>query len=677
MTAGEEREVSDAKRLLEHLTERTGAMVTGRTLNRAWADVLGYPLPSRFYGRWSRVFEADILSGSIRVDDSKGLSHYAPGTAATVQRPQYGSDRERVVEALTRAVREANGAVPIEHVQAMITGDAALTLQVTHRPLSAQLQSLMRTKQIIIVRLQATGRSPAYYTLPEGPHWVRASSQRRTDQRWRACQLYWRVTGGVPFTTSAVRKYAATRPSLRIEHDTVCGWANGLQRLRETGHLIRVGVRTGHAVRWALRREWGALDEAERSLRLHDPRRALTTPAVAEMLQLAHDTAFVSRNYNTQAVLMHAKACAASVAPAGSQERDLLRSRPVSMSELRRAAAITRLIPHTGPKFVASVHSAALMAKNVTTTAIVSMGCAGRTSYFDLERTVENEAFIAFAQLRANGLPTRSLARELRDIDFADVCHARQLVPSAPRILTGRAAIVWHACASALSQVRVALDTAPLLDEERHWCETKVTELITMQDRTEQLWCAHMRPPTNESIADAPTLISALCTDVPVVDTAEAWAAISAAANFDLVNARELVARVGGIVAIVTREPKAQSVSHPAMGRRVRKYIERLGFKAYAAMRWSDPVWGEFYASAMHTLGLLRDPAPLIATLRDEGATLAWPSTIIALGALDTPASRMAVASFADEVGGNVTTCSTLRAAIRMASAPLSLADAR
>lgn len=206
------------------------------------------------------------------------------------------------------------------------------------------------------------------------------------------------------------RDYAKSRPSLKTENDPPYGWANALQHSVRTGQMVVAGYVDVYFARFVRRAAWHALDEAERKPRLVDRRgrSSLADGSGAEVMTVSasaddvvqHDVAATSRNRDCRALIAPTKECERKSDAMVTEEPHIAVLRPVSIQQLRRTTEASGPVKLKGAGLIAALHDASLVRPGMARSAIVKLGTAGWTSYFDVADNPAGRAYVDFVRIR-------------------------------------------------------------------------------------------------------------------------------------------------------------------------------------------------------------------------------------------------------------------------------------
>lgn len=665
----------------------------------------GTPSPGATFppGRIARLLEPALAAGRVVALRDGGNVYYGPADAPTLAPPtlRERSDLAQVEEALRRAVSAACGAVPSGAVAATIAAAPDLALGSSTVGVSHHLRILAREGRAIGVRPTGTSRARTtggrgtrvYYTTPEGPAAVADRYRLEMDRHRRAVQGLWRATGR-PFTTRVVRAYAASQLAERYDggarREDPRAWTNAMLHLERLGELVAFRPAGRRWVRWAPAAAWHALAPDEQARRLEDAYRVVDEPSNGAHLTAgeleapggggderanarpvlavdapARDVAFVSRNENVRTLVALAKREAAIAAGADSA---LVASRPVTLTQLRDAAA---LAPHLlgGAKDARIlVREAVRMRPGMRRPAVVRAGVVGRTMYVDLELTPEGRALIQLRQLLWEFQHLRHQAslerlREVSDLSDAGV-H-----PMPGAALAAWAMAIARDAARHAALLAAAASRVPLRAEEDQEVARAIVILEERARTAEAVRARYGDGDADTTTVDArdPALAAtpseeyevagvgaATAATTPtsrsweedplVIDTRVAWEQVAEVADFELSSPRLLQTRVKSIVPVLRRPDLAYRAG--GKSRQVVVFLDRIAFAAYAATRWAGAGWATVAVHGLRVLGASRDRVSLCHALASVSDVRTHAGAAAALALFDDAPSRAALAEY-------------------------------
>lgn len=621
--------------VLARAVESAGAMVEAVAVLNAWPGAQnGVSRPSMHTLQNDLAVACD--EGRIRRVEQNRHFYYAPAERNDVQPPHYASNLHRVEVALARAVARLNSAVLISEIEQEIAADPALH-RTTDAPVCDAVGTLREWGRARAVNHLGRNSGYNYWSPPDGPHWVRPEAEHHYDRRYRAVLSLWRASHGRPFTTKALRRYAFARPTLRTEDRHLLAWTNALKQFRDNGDLVAVRMGGSRYLRWAPAAAWNGLSPADQQARIRDLfGREIDPDAPVPVGHLGltasatvHDVGFESIADNLRTLVLAAKAIR-SVVECDPDRRRILRMRPVTVEDVKRAAA-TRpaLVPKTASLAVAL--SSAVQQKGGRPP-LASFGIVRGLRFIDVRSTPTGQAYVAYLAA-LNAAEPKAALRRLRRLRRAADDSLLRVVPLSSSVLNARAHLL---ATDFLKKARLLATTArraELLAEER--CDA--LELI----RRLRAWACEVRALTCGP-PEAPTVINLVGVAGLTTD-----AVVQQIGGLLTVNHGhyEVKNRLGtaGIV------PPDQATLRLQKQRKRRPYnnlVDRVGFACYCAARWGGPSLASLAQQAWHAMGELRDPGPFIETLMDNAATATHTSAAAVLGFYDDSASRGALVEY-------------------------------
>ena len=682
-----------AERVVASAARVAGGDVTGREVTAAWREATGADAPLDVVGRVARVLEPSIAAGRIRARRVGLHWYYGPATSPSPSageprsRVTFPSDLMRAEEAVRRAATHADSAILGTRIDAEIAADPALAIQSRAATLSTHVATLLRCARLTRVWPSAlprrATRAAVYYSFPGGPKRVRVEQLCDCDRRLTAVHNLWRATGGCPFTTVALRRYAAARPGLAFTDDPPCAWTNALHAFERLGEVARIPSGFGRFVRWAPARAWGALGKSERRARLRDaygradaqPGEEQAGPAARASGPVAqtrhgidagappHDPGFVSRNHDV-AVLVRAAKCARAARAGNAETRQILAGRPVCAAEVADAATHRTHLLSREVGASRALSKAARLRSGIANPAVVFVGAVGKTAYYDLpvvgtdgraKVPTAAAAFVVFLQAVAAGAPKRLLSalvqlREAVDLDVSG------LVPLGAPVLRARAADLAASAACRAAALRAAMATAALLDAEADKAHAALARLDDVAQSAATLvpggTAATLVVGRNGAMGAAP-----LPWAVVAIDATEAARQLDGLTAFRLRTPGTIAAYLRNAVQPLRYPADARSAtpnldrpgdaaSESRAGRRAEYASDRVAFAAYATARFAGGTLGAAVARGVHALGELRIRDPFAETLADAALKPAHGAALAALGLLDDSESRAQVAKY-------------------------------
>lgn len=661
--------------LVRASSERAGAMVNGRAITGAWKQQ--FPAEQVEPANWGRTLEPGIAAGRIRIETHNGCHFYAPSDRPDLNPPRWHSDLVRVEEAVRRASDRCGSAVLLERIRSELEADAELELD-SARLMTQTLGSLVSLERVRTVRpfsREVGGR--LYYALTEGPKFVRSVAEHHLDKRMRAVQSLWRATGGTPFTTRAVRMYAEQRASLRIDEDPPYAWTNALHQFERNGEIVRVQSIEARWVLWALATEWTDCPPITRANRLQRLDRRLaysllppqssagkivspsearspegtghdTTERYSEdsethvMPRGGIDTAFVSQGQNLRTLVRHAKATAGATAT-DTVERGILTRRPVRVSQVRDVSRQHSLLqPGRNIDFGTALREATRVRPGMVRAPIWRVGQVANYWLYDLERTPEGDRYVQY--LRAlwrmrwyAGTISRSIEQRLHLLEQAWEQNINRSIPVGGSILKARARLLKTEVGVRMEALRGAADATELLAAETEALECLLDRAARVKNRAEQM------------VGDANGAGDSLFVWTPdwVIDTTRAYAEIVGVSGLELRSVRTISSRFS-LVDTLTLDEITGIESHrqQTKGRAVTTWFDRVAFALYAATRWGGAFTATVAHHAWNALGDLRDPAPVVSTLRSLEEANAHLGAAASLALMDTAVARTALLDY-------------------------------
>lgn len=626
-----------AEQAVESAVALTGAMASTREICDAWERLFTEPPPPQVRKQIYKALEPAVLLGRVRVASRITRGYlFAPMARIDVPPPAYVSDLERVEEAVRRAVTRMGSAVLMEEIAAEVALDSELMLQ-TQLTLTHQLQSLTDCGRVAAIRSRRRqGRCRKYYSTAWGPRWVLASAEHHLDRRMRAARALWKASRGHAFTTTALREFANARPSYCTEGDPPYAWTNALQYLHEDGQLVRIASEDSYHVRWAPADKWNALAPADQERALRDASRC--PPAeVSEpgndgddlVNRSPLDVGFASHAQDMRTLVLLAKAHALA-AETDPGRRQILRSRPVTLKEVKQAAeSRPQLVPRTEVPLRVYLQDAARTRNGQRHGPVTWLGVVRNRAFYDVRITPAAEAYVAYrlALRDAAPAPLRRSVVMLRD---AIELHTSGVIPLTDEILNRRVEAMLEKIRDRRTHLTQACDAAALLSEEETQAEQVESRLMKLEKITLRL---RTRPSISARPVEPPDAL----------DVLEAWKSLDGLYTMaEGVAPRMLAAR---FAVPVIRGPVCRQRGRRG-GRPVELRMERIEFVRYAHARFGNARSGHFVAQGCHALGDLRSPTAFIAALRDGGRPSAHALAAAALGLLDDPSSRDALADY-------------------------------
>ncbi len=625
------------------LVQERSRMVSAIEVSDAWRRVTGSEPPAGTRNRLERYLDPAIKGGQIRVVQKVRMKYFGPAAHPELQPPDYASDLQRAEEALRRAVTRLRSAVMLGEIQQEIDADPALSLQSTRLLLANNVGTLVRTDRCRLVRHVARYHDAVrYYSTPGGPWWVRSPAEHHLDRRWRAVCALWEASGARPFTTRALRLYACSRPGLRIENDPPYAWTNALHLFMHQNALVRIGSENSHFVRWAPAKHWESLTPEVRAERLRDAYRLIPDDEAHPEAAAAglnadtspFDTGFSSRNQDIRYLVLMAKAIRTTAEPTECR-RTVLRSRPVSLSDIARAAerrpdlARMERVP-----LRTCLAEASRLRPEMRKTAIAFIGRVANRAFYDVKESPAAVAYVAFRAALRGASPSR-FKRILSDLRKAAWFARTGMLPLAEGIIDARASKLLGDLRDRSSTLERAANAVALLPEEAAIVRTMLDTLAELKAET-AIWTS--RQGTDPAPSARETRDSAHVS----VDSAAAFASISNVAEFKLNTPRRLAwySPLVGQQHTVDESLTKKRTAGGTRGRPVEIRVDTASFIAYATARWAGIRSATLTSTALLALGDLRDPAPFVEALENDTRPSVHPAAAAALGLLNDHLSR-------------------------------------
>ncbi len=705
---------------------RAGGRAEAAAIEAAWPRLYGGPLPPALAGRVPRALEPAFAAGRVRVErrhrhvyyvpvvpppDDPGLASPLTGARSTTRdlpgRVLAAPDPDvplpstmlRVEEAVRRAVEAAGSAVALAAIRAAIAAAPELAIP-SPEAIYRALQALVETGRLIVVRPSAVPKREAagatYYSVPGGPRQVALSHLVDADRRLAAVHAFWRATRGRPFTTTALRRFAAARPAYAFGQEPGWRWSSALHNLANGGDVVRLDVGGSRVPRWAPAAAWERLTPVERDARLHDTHgraapadEALPDPSesplaipeldgagegAADSGVPPHDPAYVSRNADMRALVMTTKVHRASQQPAG-RARGIVRARPVSATEV---AAVAGARPHLLPEGCAlarALGEASRVRARMRAATLTHVGVVGRETFYDVAPlggrgrhqggvdgpSASAGAYVAYRRALADAQPAR-LERVLAALQDAAAYDAAGVISLGSYVLHARASLLLGEAQEQAGAVAAALRDAALLDDEARAAEAlraRLTAVAVAASACREHAGAASGGATDEPLPDTGRA-------VPPLDVAEAERQTRGLFPYrGMASPRQFRTRFTHSVRVVRPGPVLDAAPPDAapagdagdgsgtaparrrIGRAVEVQFDRVGFAAYTLARFAEnAVLNDFVARAAHAMGDLRWAAPFVRTLRDPACKAGHAAAAAALGLLDDAEARAEVAAY-------------------------------
>lgn len=258
-----------AERALALAAGEAGRMVETADIVSAWERANGEP-PGCDTSKVLEILRASAQVGRVRYQRQNRHYYFAPLNRPDLTPPSFASDLNRIEEGIRRAVARTRSAILLEEVVREVESDPDLRLR-GNAAVAELLCSLHQWKRIRALNHLGRRAGYSYYAPLDGPTWVRAEVEDHLDRRYRAVLGLWHASHGRPFTTRAIRRFAASKPGLQITDAPPYAWTNALKLFCANGDLALIRDGNGHFLRWAPADAWNALSAEERERRLRDP----------------------------------------------------------------------------------------------------------------------------------------------------------------------------------------------------------------------------------------------------------------------------------------------------------------------------------------------------------------------------------------------------------------------
>lgn len=648
-----------AERALRHAVREAGVMVPGRVIERAWRAIdLGEVTPE--LSRWGRTLEPALVSGRVRCVVVGSVHRFYAPADIDVLPPEYPSDSARLVEGTRRAELQAESAVLCEAVAAAIAADSALELE-SDLTVGQMLPMLVHAGALKSFHVAARGRT--YFATLSGPSWITLDAMAPLDKRRRAIEYFWQATGGRPFSTRAVQRYTERSEKLRMPGDPPWAWTCALQALERHGEIVRIKGAHRWFKLWAPAAEWSCLSEEERSARLADGRPScepdFVQPSWDARPEGEHDPGGFSRNEDMRRLVLEAKRHLGWSAGAG-EPRDTMLSRPVSLADVRAAAAAHPHFLSHAVDLRLALHEAARKRAGMCESSVVKIGRVGRRTYYDIRRSAESDGYFNFIRALRKAR-SRWIERAYTDLIAISAADESGSVTLGPIVLSAQLQLMHRILEDRLVGVNSAREAVRLLRHEHEESDTLADSLLERFRMIEIIAAARGIPLT--SIPSSPVIHgrgklarrrrSSL---VPIrknpMQLAGGRPGDGSLVEYSAV--MEDLQQLEGVPPIYprllsTRLPLVRTRSFtPRRSKRVRgrmpeRMFDRPALVCYALLRWGGPSNAWLAGLAMPSLGLLRTPDPFVATLQARALQIAQVASAAALAILDTEFARAAL----------------------------------
>jgi hypothetical protein len=615
-------------------------MVSAAEIAASWSDVHEIAPPKNITKRCLRILEPAIDAGRVHTEKICARIYFGPTDREDLRPPAYSSDLMRVEEALRRAVRRFNSAVLTSAVTREVEADPDLTLT-SHLSAKYHLPSLVKTGRTRVLPNKRMPKAENYYTLPQGPFWVKAEAEHPLDKRYRTLLQLWKRTGGQPCTTRALRRWAEGQASLRIPNDTVYGWTNALQHLCKAGLIVRITSGSNRPkrwvsgperfVRWAPAAAWEVLSNAERKRLIGDDRARARLETEG---YLPEDPTFLSQAHDLRSLLFIAQEASANTEQDIRRAR-ILRARPLTVTQIRQVAANHPDLTPKKTDLAFALREASRIRRGVRVPTIWRAGRSGNRIYYAPNKSRSAERYIHYidAVRLADPNPLRRAVAELRE---AVGLSAALIVPIPGAILAARGIAIAAEADLVRENLSSAANSADLLEEERARVSAQVEHLQRIAADAQ----AHSAQAQPEAKSEAP--VHADMKNIRI-DTVDAWEQIEGLAPYMMETPRLLLSRFRLAVPTVS----APTGERDRKGRRmVERHLDRIVFAFYAGARWGGPALASYLGQARIVIGSSRDPRPFRKALSRRSVVAGHAAAAAALGVFDDPISRGALVKY-------------------------------
>lgn len=621
--------------VVRQVAMHTGCAVPTGDLVDAWEGVHGKPFPARMRKRVQRLLLPALQRGSVLAQRVGPRMVFRPAAQPSLRLPHYLSDAERTEEALRRACRAFDSAVTCDDVKAQVDADPELTFR-GRTPVCTVLGLLKRRGTIKSVRVHRRGvRTPQYYTVEGGPQEVRAPARTMLDARLDVIRGYWTATGGLPFSTHRIQRFARRQDPARFRDDPVWAWTGALHHLCKTGYLIKFRRSRRRYALWALRASWEALSEAERERRLVDLLRQPKGSPLHTSRHLArhlrYDPHGISRNQDMRALLRFARAAVVELAET-PEDAEVAARRPLCVRDIGMRVPKDHPLRPVAPLAVALEEAARIRATMVTPE-LVLIGGVREEAWYDTEWTPDAAAFAAYLRT-LDALDLRQLERAI------DALQERLTTRSGPiRVPLEGLGAQWRAAHDAVEQFREQLQAA-LRDAPLNRADvTQVTDLLRRLASAARHLDA-LRRPLGAHVKAAGADASV---DAEALSYEAAWAELAPLTGFTMKTPRELPARLPRVPRLT--EPPSRRPRRTGRGRPAVRAFDRIGYALYASERWGGPVLRYMASLAADALGSTRTPDSVLTALC-HAPPETHPAAASALAFFDVHATRVALLDY-------------------------------
>ena len=617
--------------VVRRLAERTGFAVLSPDVETAWPDVHRKPVPARYRGRIPRLLLPSTRNGTLRRTVVRGVSVFRPAEAPDLPDPPYFIEEDRVAEAVRRAAERVGSAVPLKEVEVEIDRDPLLRLDGT-ASLGVVLSRLARRGKVRGLRAHRRGvRSRQYYAPTDGPPSIRAVARTTLDRRLDLIRGYWEATGGLPFSTRRIRRFARRSDPERFAREPVWAWTVALHHLARVGFLVKFRRARRRYALWAPADVWSRLPESDRRERLKDVLRQPAGLPLEPSQQLArhlrYDPGGISRNHDMRALfqLARTRKVDRSRDPA---EAALAQRRPLMAAEVEALVDESHPLLPVVPLAVAMEEAARLRPQMVRSELVLVAGSDNR-AWYDLERTPDADAFGAY--LRA--LDELDLGRLRRSVDRLQegLTAMGGPIEVAEAALAAQWQQIKHVIDRHVGRFERAVEAAPLepleLEEARDILRSLDLLLGRLSGLRALLPVATGAPGPVED------------REVPGYSLDAAWRELEPVTGYALDNPRGISARLPLVP--VLPKPEMYPVRDGPGRQRVQAF-DRIAYALYACSRWGGRRLRYLAGVAASSIGEGRSAAPFLETL-SAGRPETHPGAIAALAIFDDPDARDAL----------------------------------
>lgn len=618
--------------VIRHLVQQTGHAAMTSDILAAWPLCHGHDLPRRDRTRMQRLVEPAIADGTVLVASKRGHLLFRTYDTAAVPDPPYLSDEDRVLEALRRACTRAESAVPVEEIEMELGADASLQRR-SDVQLAIVLSGMARRGRIRATRIHhAAGR--LYYSVPGLRLHIRADARTLLDRRLDVIGAYWQATGGLPFTTRRIRRYARMFDPERFTHEPFWRWTNALHHLAKRGVLVHFPRARRRYSLWAMGEDWIGVPESEQQRRMEDllrqPAGIPVRPSKQFATQLRHDPNEVSRNHDMRVLFEVARRQRIERATT-PRDAAIAHRRPLRVCDVDALVAADHPLRPTLP-LAKAMEEAARLRKTMQNTELVYLAGYGTGAWYDLERTPDAVAFAAYLDALA-ALDLKTLERAIDQVQEARAIGTGPVHVS-PHALRAQAGVLRTELEGHMRALERARQDAPLTAPERADLDDLLHLVRELALRLARLDPRHGAGP--HLVRDE---------EITAYPLEQAWAEVQALTPYRLRTARLLPNRLPDIALVARPDLYPRRAGR---GRPARNAFDRLGFVIYASERWGGPVLRYLAGLARTSSGPAHLAEPFRAALRSD-APETHLSACATLGLLDDAASRAALVTYLEE----------------------------